>query len=159
MKKFRLELVHLLVRDTHRRVRKWPFRSASIEGPCCLERVAKIVIGVGVNTVRKIQFAQPHLDVTPVRFGYTRAMSCFYPVCTYVHCNSLQFILYCMHCKHKSCFASQLEQNGICKAIYKLVKKQQQKKQEKVNNRQVQGKKSSTEFHESAEVISHAREL
>ena len=44
MKKFRMELVHLLAKDTRRRVRKRPFSSVSDdhEGPCSLERVAKI---------------------------------------------------------------------------------------------------------------------
>ena len=46
MKKFRLGVVHVLAKDTRLRVRKLPFSSVSNnEGPCCLERVAKIVMG------------------------------------------------------------------------------------------------------------------
>ena len=49
MKKFRMELVHLLAKDTRRRVRKRPFSSVSDdhEGPCSLERVAKIGLARG----------------------------------------------------------------------------------------------------------------
>ena len=44
-----MELVHLLAKDTRRRVRKRPFSSVSDdhEGPCSLERVAKMGLARG----------------------------------------------------------------------------------------------------------------